>query len=203
MPVSLSPRKLVNANGSFGDEYLGENGEFNALVTLRPHEVLQLQQKTTDFVCGVVSGGRKMCLLLLGCSAHTLPEKLEVTRLRHLCWLVEEERMYPLWFARQRSLVKLLLDYQYFWRQANGEEEEEEELADLRSTTCSKESCDLLSKQNRVLLKRAFVSKILKHLGRKMADFVACLHLRLRGIQNESDRLHELRERLHHHLSPI
>ncbi|KAM3125809.1 hypothetical protein ACQ2H7_000975 [Candidozyma auris] len=51
MPVSLSPRKLVNANGSFGDEYLGENGEFNALVTLRPHEVLQLQQKTTDFVC--------------------------------------------------------------------------------------------------------------------------------------------------------
>lgn len=76
-------------------------------------------------------------------------------------------------------------------------------LADLRSTTCSKESCDLLSKQNRVLLKRAFVSKILKHLGRKMADFVACLHLRLRGFQNESDRLHELRERLHHHFSPI
>lgn len=192
--ISLPNRKLiVNANGSFGPEFLGKNSEFNALVTLRPHEILQLQKTLADHLCAVPLKNDEICRFLLSCSSHSLSEKLKVKRSKSLLWLMEKARVEPKKAAHQRNLVRLHLDYRRFWSIARLDSNPKTECF-LSVKTCSRQSCESSVEEELPLkcsLIDAYLHKVSKNLGSRMLDFVACVHYRLRSCEDESSRLQE------------
>ncbi|KAF3988693.1 hypothetical protein FT663_03925 [Candidozyma haemuli var. vulneris] len=194
--VSSPGRKLsINANGSFGPEFLGKHGEFNYLVTLSPQEILHLQSNLSCYICAVPLHGKEVCRQSLKCSSHSMAEKLEVERPRCLFELIDEERVDPQKVNHQRNMVRLYLDYRRFWSSSwdNGSASER---------TCSRESCGSVSSKKspprKKPLKLAYVDRISKKSATKIPDFVACLHHRLRCFSDEAGRLQEVRQRLVH-----
>lgn len=184
--LSLPGRKLtVNANGSFGPEFLGRHGEFNSLVTLPPHEILLLHNAASSHICAVPLHDGRICTRLLHCVIHSVKQKMKVRRSRDFWVLLEEANENPEEEARQRKLVRLYLDYQRFWKSG----------IDSLTETCSRDSCDSIEAVAPTKsLKKAYIRKILKELGTRILDFVACVHHRLRSV-NES-ALQEIQQRL-------
>lgn len=183
--LSLPGRKLtVNANGSFGPEFLGRHGEFNPLVTLPPHEILHLHHAISSHVCAVPLENGELCRRLLRCPLHSQQKKLSVERSKDYWVLLEEAMEDPGKAAHSRKMVRLYLDYQLFWKRNPGS---------IRPP-CSRDSCESSSTLAPTKsLKLAYLRKISKELGSKLLDFVACVHYRLRSVDEAALRENQLR----------
>lgn len=99
---------------------------------LAPQEIMSIQSRHTDYVCGVERKGR-VCKNTLYCSKHTLFERKLVKRSKPLVELMRTECDNQTLYARRRKLAESFFNCKSYWI--------DQEQTDRGLKTCDHSSC--------------------------------------------------------------